>query len=481
MAKPVSAVQTKPVVLLYDPTKTLDRDARGAVEKGGCQIIVAHDESSARGFLSLPDTVDYLVTELSVPDNNGTLEVIKSLKQLKAVPVIVCAVPAVVAKVRQNLPPSVDEIVSRPVTEEEFARALGEVRARQKAVADGEGLTAEDFYRLSIDDFISGERIEYDIFIRLSDEKFVKIVHKGEALPLDRVKGYKSKGVNHLYLRKEDFRRYVGVNLAIAPAVAQSPKISPEKKLSFLRATGELIAQDLFLSGIDEGSFDQARMFVEATVSSVSDQQDAFKLLSALKSHSDRLYAHSVAVSLYSLMLAREVEWVSPNNAFRIALAGLMHDIGKKEISPAVLAKPRADLTAEEIKLLESHTQRGVELLARMPSIPSEIIQIVEQHHELCHGRGYPAGLKKEKIYPLARMIAVADEFCKIALPSPDNPEGMAPEQAVDRLVEGYKSALDPIFLGALMQLFRITPPAKFVSWLEQHRTPEERLRKKAA
>jgi HD-GYP domain-containing protein (c-di-GMP phosphodiesterase class II) len=134
---------------------------------------------------------------------------------------------------------------------------------------------------------------------------------------------------------------------------------------------------------------------------------------------------------------------------FKIATAGLFHDIGLKEIDRAILDKPRAALTVAEVKLLETHPTKGAEILATIPSVPSDILQVVIQHHETCDGRGYPGRLQRSKINQVAKLISVADEFCELAISSARSP-GLPGPEAMARLRMIHADYLDAQFLKAL-------------------------------
>src|SRR5690606_25994723 len=115
----------------------------------------------------------------------------------------------------------------------------------------------------------------------------------------------------------------------------------------------------------------------------VKDEQ-TFDLLSILNSHSDHLYAHSLGVSMYSVMIAKAMDWNSTAALFKLSFGGLMHDIGKKEISPEILNKSRASLSYKERQVLETHPVRGKEIMESLKSAPSEVVAIVYEHHENC-------------------------------------------------------------------------------------------------
>lgn len=194
----------------------------------------------------------------------------------------------------------------------------------------------------------------------------------------------------------------------------------------------------------------------------MSDEKDIFDILNILNNHADFLYAHSLGVSLYAVMIARELQWFSQNIQFKLSMGGLFHDIGKKEIDRSILEKSRKDLDSDELALYESHPIRGMQILTQMKSIPSDVIQIVMQHHENCAGFGFPTGIKKNKIHPLSRVVSVANEFCDVVIKNPSQPNPLlSPKDAVTQLVNLKSSLLDTDILIALANVFKVTTAFK--------------------
>lgn len=98
-----------------------------------------------------------------------------------------------------------------------------------------------------------------------------------------------------------------------------------------------------------------------------------------------------------------------------IALASIMHDVGKIAIPDNILNKP-ARLTKEEFEIMKTHTTQGGELLNRIPQLhESGVYQyaydIARHHHERWDGRGYPDGLKGDEISVWAQIVSIADVY----------------------------------------------------------------------
>lgn len=310
----------------------------------------------------------------------------------------------------------------------------------------------ELFRKIHIDEFTQGSTLSSDIYIRVHDDKFIKVAREGTIVPVDRISIYKEKRVSHLYVHKADFKKYLDFNVSLAKVINKSNKVEIDKKFRVIRHSTELILEDVFADGINSDKFSLAKDLVSDTMDVISQDENIFELLDSLQSHADFLYAHSVAVSTYSTLIAKEFGWESPPTLFKLAMGGLFHDIGKKEIDQDILNKPRVQRTSRETAMLESHPSRGKQILSTINTIPNDVIQIVYHHHENELGTGYPQQLEKVNIHPLAKIVAIADSFCNLAMKTPDH-EKVPAKVAIDKLYSLHGRELDDGFLVALMKL----------------------------
>ncbi len=306
--------------------------------------------------------------------------------------------------------------LTKPFREAELREVLQKALSPAPTPTPTSTSDSHEYCQIVIDDFISGQNLKYNIFIRvgskLSGFRFIKVAHAGEDISLDRIIVYKEKGLTHLYILMDDFRAYIGLmDKLVSNALKPKFNISPEKKAKLLNHTLELINQELISLPISTESFEHVSSILDTTIKLMTSDEETFELLDSLEKLSEQVFSHSVQVSIYSTLIAKELGWESAATQMKVATAALIHDIGKRQLPAPLFDKRRSKMTADELKLYETHPQRGYEILAEGSKYSSDILQAVLHHHERLNGSGFPNHNMGSKIIPLAYIIAVADEF----------------------------------------------------------------------
>ena len=116
---------------------------------------------------------------------------------------------------------------------------------------------------------------------------------------------------------------------------------------------------------------------------------------------------HSETVSALAAAIGAELG-LDEATVDQLALAGLLHDIGKIGIPDSLLQAPRA-LTPAEFEAIKAHPALGYSLLEGLGIAP--IDEWILHHHENWDGTGYPDKLAGIEIPLGARIIRVADAF----------------------------------------------------------------------
>ncbi len=157
---------------------------------------------------------------------------------------------------------------------------------------------------------------------------------------------------------------------------------------------------------------------------------------------------HSFAVGSYARRIARAFRFPD-RKVERIRQAGNLHDIGKLDLAPAILAKD-GPLTAEEWAQVRLHPELGAARVTD-PEL-SDIRTWILCHHERPDGWGYPLGLRDTEIPLPARIIAVADAY-EAMTSERVYQRPLAPAEARDELLDGSGTQFDAEVVEAFLEL----------------------------
>ena len=133
-----------------------------------------------------------------------------------------------------------------------------------------------------------------------------------------------------------------------------------------------------------------------------------------------------------------------------IEMSAKLHDIGKIGIPDAILKKP-GPLSPEERKVMQTHSQKGAELITPYRDF-SRGAAIIRHHHERWDGDGYPAGLKGYEIPFGSRVIAVVDSFDAMTSDRPYR-RAVSAHQAIQTLLEGRDTQWEPAIVNAFVDM----------------------------
>jgi HD-GYP domain-containing protein (c-di-GMP phosphodiesterase class II) len=158
---------------------------------------------------------------------------------------------------------------------------------------------------------------------------------------------------------------------------------------------------------------------------------------------------HSRAMSRWAELVALELD-LDDERQWACATAARLHAIGKVVVPEAVLNK-KGPLTPEEWELIQSHPNRGADLVKLAPGF-EHVAEIIREHQERFDGTGYPAGKAAIGISLEARIVAVCGAWAAMRATRPYR-EALSREQAREELETGAASEFDPEVVRAFLLL----------------------------
>ncbi len=286
-------------------------------------------------------------------------------------------------------------------------------------------LNEEPYCRIDVNFLSILDGINKNLFIKIGQDKFIKIFNEDDNTDVLDLKKYQDKGIHYFYLTRatamwviSQIENQIDIFLKANNFrfVLRGANDSPQKRFEnkILRIDDEVHVDKDFKETIDK-AVERIRSIVEK-----ESQVDGF--LNALKDKQDH-YAFFTqkmnVVSVISCVLAKQLDWISKTTMDKLVYASVLCDI-TLAVRPNLLKiqsieefdQLKETLTEEEQKIFLSHPKDAGNLIKRyFTSAPPDTDVLAYQHHELPDGTGFPQGMKADRISPLAALFIVANDF----------------------------------------------------------------------
>jgi HD-GYP domain-containing protein (c-di-GMP phosphodiesterase class II) len=211
-------------------------------------------------------------------------------------------------------------------------------------------------------------------------------------------------------------------------------------------------------------AMEQATKMVGSIVATLQADKETLVHLMNANNLDDGLYYHVLNVSVLSLLLARELGVADREQMMTLGLAALLHDIGQTKLPSQILRKT-TPLTKPENELYQRHVRFAVDMIglhAKLKlTVKPLLLTIIEQHHVLLDGSGYP-DIPPEKMLPLSKILATVNYYDKLCNHA-DPKQSMTPHEALSLMFSKQLAKFDKPTLQTLVKLLGIYPPGTVV------------------
>lgn len=254
---------------------------------------------------------------------------------------------------------------------------------------------------------------------------------RNQRIKPDYIKHIKDLGFQGLYIRDR-----ISDDIEFDDVVSAEVRMGAIKCLKNLFILNERNDFKKFNSTLDE-----MNETVDDIVTQITTNKDAIINIIDLKVYDDYTFFHSVNVAIISVAIGLGLG-LKKEELSQLALAGILHDIGKQKIPYSILHK-EASLTPEEFKELQRHPAYGYRIMRDYDHIPAQVYLSILQHHERFNGEGYPHGKQGLDISLFARIIGVADVYDAVISKRPYH-DPVLPSDAVEYIMGGSGTLFDP-------------------------------------
>ena len=206
---------------------------------------------------------------------------------------------------------------------------------------------------------------------------------------------------------------------------------------------------DLYIERIDE-MIERKINFFQRVLSdhkAKANPNSTYAVRQALKKDVPDAVEHGIYVSNMACLIGKELG-LPEKMVYELAVAGMLHDIGKLRLSNYMYGRNEDSFVVEQLRYVRMHSKLSADILKER-DYSDFVIESILYHHENFDGSGYPDNLQGESIPLGARILRVCDVF--IALTS-DRPYRKAfdKDTAVTLMIDEVKNFDMGVFLAFL-------------------------------
>src|SRR6266704_7148434 len=194
----------------------------------------------------------------------------------------------------------------------------------------------------------------------------------------------------------------------------------------------------------------------EAVVRSLSmamhgDQQMILPLLQ-LREFDEYTTTHSLNVSVLVMALAEHLE-LAQQDVRTFGVAGLLHDLGKVNIPPDILNKPRK-LTDQERQVMQNHPVEGAKLIIESGRRLDLAAAVAHEHHIMINGHGYPTRHYHRECHKASNLVHVCDVYDALRTRRPYR-DSWESERVLGYIEERTGTEFEPAAASAFVAMMR--------------------------
>ncbi len=262
-----------------------------------------------------------------------------------------------------------------------------------------------------------------DIYIRLSDKKFLKLFLKGDQFEhADWQKYTTQKKVEYLYIRLEQCQEFIEkYRIDLETKLSHINPGDIEQALDIIIPTHETVKEMSKKMGFNKEVQALVRTQAQIAIKAMEKSPRLADLLEKLRRQNEQyISAHSTTTAFLACAIASNLSWGSETTFTKLNLAAFLHDIAldNQELAKCSTLEEAENgpFSAQEKAAFHDHTIKAAEIARNFTEVPPDVDIIILQHHEQSDMSGFPRGIGYAYISPLACIFIVAHEIAEQVL-----------------------------------------------------------------
>lgn len=379
--------------------------------------------------------IDAVVCDFNMPDGNGSTVVQFLNEKHPTIPFLLLSSddPKKHAELLQGK--------NRSYLQKPFKNP--ELRASVEKMLEGcsnAEIGEQDYIPVSLSILRRVGSIACPLYIQIGEAKYVKVLHPGTAFDEEVCERFEKKSVSHLYVHKDqatgllsEFREQ-----AFTEMFFKSMRERSTEALNLSSSTLELIQMAAKSMGwnseiINLGN--ENTKMIQNLVAAVPNINEVFDWFES--SDHDLGVSTGILLSYFLAAITKRLGITDRRQLEVLSMAGFFHDmflddyqIRNQEKFIKALSLGTA-VNRETVEQIKNHPMEVRSTLSRWEQCPPGLLELIEQHHELPDGSGFPKGIKGAEMHPLSGIFVVARECIEVFVRTRD--KGVVREHLLSR------------------------------------------------
>ncbi len=270
------------------------------------------------------------------------------------------------------------------------------------------------FIPLKLRNFYLYDSVPFDVYVELTKTKFIKALSADKKYTQSAIQDFQKRNIRFLYLEKNEHLSFLENSITKITKSLESKGLEDKKRVQTCIAAVLIIHQYIK----DVGISDSIKVLIKKVIDQFPIILRNYKTLDQLLfnfpiEHKD-LAEQAILKGLLCEFITQKLGWKSDMTRSKFGLAALIHDAFlEREEWSTITYKDHPDLdflTDDQVENFLQHANRAAQIARQFNHYP-EADFIIEQHHELPDGNGFPQGIMANKITKLSATFILANNF----------------------------------------------------------------------
>lgn len=298
-------------------------------------------------------------------------------------------------------------------------------------------------YRVRASFFLNALVADGDVFVKLMNGKFIKLIKAGDEIHTETISNIINKGQKYLYQDGQSFEKFVGQKLTTLKKGFSVQGLNDSQKMKLQLATIKEVQGAVRMMGISELTIDMTDDVVNSVEDVIKGKRGLQNLVKSMLKFKSTFFTRSSILNYLLGGLASKIGWDTKSSLKKLIFASVFCDYAfsdeEEELACILKIEEGMALSSYQRKVVEKHPEIAAHHLEKTQSLLLDETIIIRQHHEKPDGSGFPKGLNAKNIPPMSCAFILCYDFVQILVESCSNVNEIDCERIFEQLGDDYR------------------------------------------